>query len=210
MKKITDGTIKTIIFDMDGTIYQLDGDNNGFKNSSLHKLMTKNTINFFSEKESISIQDAQKLFDKLNEDHSFPSVYASEKYDITRKDFFDIVWNIDPNQIVCNFEVAVSVIQELAKRNTELILLSQAPKVWQKSVFQFLKINDLFTEIYTGEDYLHKIEMFPKISKTRHPHTILSVGDQLETDILPAKKLGFRTLHVTSPNDLLQLIQNEQ
>ena len=209
MKELSEGKIKTIVFDMDGTIYQLDGDDNSFKNSSLHQKVKENTLKFFSEKEGVSKEEAQKIVDEINSKNIFPSTYAAEKYNITRKDFFDIVWNIDPNSIVTNYEEAIKVISEIAKMNIELILLTQAPRIWKNNVFAFLKINDIFAETYTGEEYMHKTEMFPKIAKSRNPLTVLSIGDQIETDIAPAKEQGFYTFHVNSPKDLLKLIQNE-
>lgn len=210
MKEIREGKIKTIVFDMDGTIYQLDGENNGFKKSSLHKNVKQNTLRYFAEKEGVSPEEAQSIVDDINKLGVFPSVYAANKYKITRKDFFDNVWNIDPQAIVTNYQNAVEVITKLAEQNIELILLTQAPKIWQTNVLTFLNINNLFSTIRTGEEYMEKIEILTEISKTRQPHTVLAVGDQIETDIAPAKELGFHTFHVNSPNDLLQLVQNEQ
>ncbi len=209
MKEFREGKIKTTIFDMDGTIYQLDGDNNGFKNSSLHKKVKENTLKFFAEKEGISQEEAQKIIDGINSKNVFPSTFAAERYNITRKDFFDEVWNIDPNSIVTNYEDAIKVISEIAKMDIEMILLSQAPRVWKNNVFAFLNISDIFAEAYTGEEYMHKTEMFPKIAKSRNPLTVLSIGDQIETDITPAKEQGFYTFLVNSPKDLLKLIQDE-
>lgn len=37
------------------------------------------------------------------------------------------------------------------------------------------------------------------------PENIISVGDQYETDLKPAQKLGMRTLQVKNPKDLKPL-----
>ncbi len=195
---------------MDGTIYQLDGDGKSFGSSSLDKNVKANAINFFANQEQITTEQATELYDNLVKSKIWPSVYAAEKYSISRTDFFNIVWDINPNSIVINYEDAVKVIKELSQNGVELILLTQAPKIWQNKVFIMLGINDLFSEIYTAENYIHKPEIYSEIKSKRDPQTILAIGDQLETDIVPAIEQGFHTFHVTSPNDLLQLIQDEQ
>lgn len=209
MKEIKEGLIKTAVFDMDGTIYELDGDNGGFKNSSLQKKVKANTAKFFAKKEGLTKKESESLVEELGKKNVFFSVYATEKYNITRKDFFDIVWDIDPEPIVTNYQDAVDAIKKLASKKIELILLTQAPHVWQNNVFTFLKLQGLFSEVYTGESYMHKPEMFPKLALNRHPKTILAIGDQLDTDITPAETEGFYTFHVTSPRDLLKLTNYE-
>lgn len=209
MRIIKDGQIKTAIFDMDGTIYQLDGDNGGWKNSTLQKKVKSNSAKLVSKKENISIEDAETIIEELNQKGTFLSLYAAERYGLTRKEFFDEVWNIDPSTIVNNYQEALTVLVELAKQKIELILLTQSPQVWQNNVFTFLNLQNIFSEIHTGENYLHKTDVFLILAETRNPKTVLSVGDQLHTDITPAAEQGFHTFLVSSPNDLLKLIQDE-
>jgi len=201
--------IKTAIFDMDGTIYQLDGDNDGFKNSTLQKIVKANTAEYISKRENISIEEAKIKVNELISNKTHLSSYAIEKYGVSKKDFFDATWNIDPGSIVTNYEEAVTVITELANRNIELILLTQAAQIWQNNVFTFLNLQNIFSEINTGEGYQNKDEIFPIFSKTRHPQTIIAIGDQFETDIKPAQDAGYHTLHISSPKDLLKLLENE-
>lgn len=209
MKEVLEGQIKTAIFDMDGTIYQLDGDNGGYHGSTLHRVVTERTTTYISQAENISVDEAARIVETLIRDKVQFSLHFSKKYGISRKDFFDIVWNIDPISIVTNFEDSIPVIIALAEMGVELILVTQAPSVWQKKVFDFLGISKYFKEVYTGDNFTHKEEVFPLIAKGRHPQAIISIGDQLDTDITPAKSLGFITLHVNSPKDLLKLTKNE-
>lgn len=192
---------------MDGTIYQLNGENNGYKNSSLHKEVKKNAAKFFSEREQVSLEDGLKIVEDLNNSGSILSLHAMEKYGIPKKDFYESVWNIDPQSIVVNYQEAVEVITELANRNIELILLTQSPQIWQSNVFTFIGLNNLFAKIFTADSYINKSEVYSQIAKTKNPKTILAIGDQLESDILPAQELGFFTFLVSSPKDLKNIFQ---
>ncbi len=209
MKEIKDGIIKTAIFDMDGTIYQLDGDNDGFINSTLHKIIKRNTINYFSRKENISPEEAILLIQEINTKHSHMSLYVADHYHISRKDFFDQVWDIEPQGIVSNFRDSIEVLKELSKTGIELILVTQAPSIWQNKVFTLMGIQNVFKQVITAENFLNKTEVFPNIAKGLNPKTVIAIGDQLDSDIAPAQELGFYTFHVKSPNDLLKLLENE-
>ncbi len=72
-----------------------------------------------------------------------------------------------------------------------------------------MAIKHYFDEILTLEDYWStKQEAFTKIQlKTGiTAKELISIGDQIHSDIIPAQRLGMQTFHVTWPKDLLRLL----
>lgn len=199
--------IKTIIFDLDGTLYRLDGTDGGFSGSTLYKKVVENSIRFIQEKESVSIKIAEKIWTDSRNNNVGPSVYFADKYKISRDDYFDIAWDIDPKNIVRDYEESVKTVKALAK-SKQLILLTAAPRIWKENVLKFLKIRNLFLETYSGEMYQQKSDIFTKLSSESDPKTILSVGDQMHTDIVPARNVGMNTFLVSHPDKLISLCKN--
>ena len=124
---------------------------------------------------------------------------------VSRLDYFNVVWNINPDGLITNYQTQVEVIKQLARSGKKLILLTSAPKVWQTQVTDFLGISQVFESVYTGEDFGQKAEIFSILAQRYQPEKIISVGDQRESDIDPADALGMETLLVTNPNDLEKL-----
>lgn len=199
--------IETFIFDLDGTLYQIDGNASGYKGSSLEASVIKNAKAYILETENCTEEEANQILQQALKDSVGISRFLSERYNISRQEYFGTVWNISPVGIVKNFEIAVQVINRIRDLNLNLILLTTAPTVWQKTVLAFLGLSDHFSEIYTGDSFSNKREIFEQLAQRFSPNTSLSVGDQLETDIKPAEELGFLTLHIKSPNDLLTVLQ---
>lgn len=192
---------QVIIFDMDGTLYQLDGENNGFKGSTLESTVNKRMIDFISQKEDISTEQAIEIFRQAISNPVGASQFLSERYQITRTDYFNTVWNIDPENIVKNYQNSVQTISNMPK-GIKLILLTSSPKIWADQVLNFLGIKDRFETIYTGEGFKTKEEIFQNISQLYQSENITSVGDQEKTDIQPAADLGFKTLLIKKPQDI--------
>jgi len=194
---------KVFVFDMDGTVYQLDGINNGFKGSTLESVVKLNAKGFIKAKEECDETTAQTILEQATKDEVGISRFLSEKYGISRKDYFDFVWNINPEGIVRNFNVALRLIRKL-KNNPQrkLILLTSAPQIWANNVMDFLGIMEDFEAIYTGEQFDKKERIFTMLAARYKPKNITSIGDQERTDIKPARDLGMNTLLITGPNDL--------
>jgi FMN phosphatase YigB (HAD superfamily) len=190
---------------MDGTLYELDGENKGFKNSSLSRAIFINAVEFVKKQEVCTEEEANRILQIASEDEIGISQYLSERYNITRNDYFNQVWNINPDGIIKNYE---STSNFLSNRNNDKkrILLTSAPPVWAKQVLRFLGVEKYFQEVITGDQYGTKQEIFAMIAGRYKPENVLSVGDQLETDILPAQKYKFKTFQVTGPSDLERII----
>ncbi len=190
------------VFDMDGTLYQLDGANNGFTGSTLEGEINKRAISFIIKTEKISISKAVDVFKEGLSNKIGLSAFLSKRYGITRSEYFDNVWDIDPEGIIKNFNIPVNKIKEISTTGKKLILLTSAPRVWQEKVIKYLGIGGLFESIYTGEDFGTKEEIFAMLSERYIPNRMVSIGDQENTDIIPAQKYGIKGLLIKNPEDL--------
>lgn len=196
------------IFDMDGTLYSLDGKDGGFDGSTLEQTVAGNAIRFIIEREKCTLTQAKRIFDAGVSDTIGVSRFLSFRYGISRSDYFNTTWNINPDDIAQNFEGTKSTLSTLKeqKPNAKFILLTAAPQAWALNLLEYLDVCALFEKVYTGEMYGTKDEIFGMLAARYKPENMLSIGDQQKTDIEPAQKLGMKTLLVTSPLDLKQIL----
>ena len=190
-----------IIFDMDGTLYQLDGENNGYSGSTLESKVNQNIIKYILKKENTSIDQTMEIFKLAISDKIGASQFLSKRYQISRSEYFNTVWNINPKNIINNYQMTIKTISNIPSE-IKLILLSSSPKIWIDKAIDYLGIKDKFKTIYSGEDFDFKTEIFEKLAKIYSPKNITSIGDQENTDIQPAINLGFKTLLIKKPQDI--------
>lgn len=199
-------TNPVVVFDMDGTLYELDGENKGFKNSTLERLVLQNALAFIQQQEQCTSDEAQKLVTQGVSDGVGLSNFASQRYGITRQQYFEAVWDIDPRSV---FEPAASVkytFAELQQTEVLSLLLTAAPSVWANLVTKLLGLSETFSQVITGEKFSSKKEVFAEIRQQFPSAKLFSVGDQVITDIEPAEAVGFTGLLVKGPNDLPKLL----
>jgi FMN phosphatase YigB (HAD superfamily) len=193
---------KVVIFDMDGTLYELDGTNSGFSGSTLESKALDNALIFIQTREQCSLNEAATIREVGLTDPVGLSAFLAQRYNITREEYFATVWNINPSGLIRGFEKPVSVINKLSKTDTKLILVTSAPRVWQKQLCSFLNISEAFESIYTAEQFKTKTDIFSMLAKRYIPENVLSIGDQYRTDIEPAQQVGFNTFQVAKPSDV--------
>lgn len=195
------------IFDMDGTLYEMNG-GNGFTGSLLESTINARALEFICMREGITAEEGMPILNSGLADPVGLSSFLATRYNISRNDYFDFAWDIDPEGIVEQYESSRPVIEALMRMNPErkLVLLTSAPRVWAERVLDYIGVSDCFELLYTGESYKTKDEVFRLLAGRYNPARVTSVGDQVTTDIEPAAAVGFNTLQVRSPRDLQLLI----
>ncbi|MEK9175330.1 MAG: HAD family hydrolase [Patescibacteria group bacterium] len=190
-----------MIFDMDGTLYQFK--EGSFKKSKLQKIILKRAQQFIKKKLNITKrqtkQDLNKIIAKYGENIS---IGLEKEYGLSRSQYFNYVWNLPPKLFI---KKQPSLRKKIINWNKYfcILLLSDSPKVWIENVLKELGIFDLFQDkIISGEGNNRKIfiNVFPKIITDYKimAKDCLVVGDQEETDIIPAKNIGMTTVFVSN------------
>lgn len=192
--------IEAIIFDMDGTLYTFDkGEASVFTKSKFGAQIHDNCIKFFETKFNLSKKDAEVMYlDLKNRYQGEVSLAVEKELGINRLEYFATTWDLDPGEFM---ETNQELIVAIASLNIKSGILSAAPKIWVDRVLKFLDINQFFEPaIFTGDPDLRKPDplAFQQLATFWElaPQSILAVGDQEETDILPAKSLGMMTARV--------------
>jgi len=190
---------KLIIFDLDGTLYQFQG--GSFKNSGLEKIVLKNALKYIQDRLQKTLPEAQKILQKIRREYGEDISIALEKeYNCSRKDYFDSVWNIKAKGIIRGSDSVRGIIKKLNKKY-ELLLISDGAEVWINNALRELDIEKYFKgRILAGDGDKRKSlgNRFNVIPAEYgfSPQDIVVVGDQEETDIIPAKECGFKTVFI--------------
>ena len=217
-------TKKVLIFDLDGTLYQLRG--GSYAKSPLKRRVGENAEKFIAKKLSIEQSYAKCILnlvrDKYVEDIS---IGLEREFGIDRYEYFNAVWDIRAAEVIKMTHDLHEILRSLSQEY-RLVLLSDAPRVWINNVLNHLKVTDIFGKnVFSGEGSRRKGfgTAFAAIIKRFRvaPEDCISIGDQEVTDIIPAKEAGMHTilihpkdhqtradLHVTSMRKLPRALKS--
>ena len=194
--------VEAIIFDMDGTLYSFDeGNESQFTSSRFGKEIQANCIRFFEERFSLTSDDAESMYQDLSRRYNGEVSLAVEKeFSIDRSEYFAFTWNLVAEKFIATNELLLPTLQKLTILSG---VLTAAPRVWAERALAFLQIRQLFGDaLFTGDPDIRKPdrEAFLQLAQfwNLEPSQILSIGDQEQTDILPAKSLGMQTLRIAT------------
>lgn len=188
------------IFDMDGTLYQFDkGKSKTFVESRFYVDLRENICKFIMDKNKISKSTAIAEFKRINKKYNGEiSLGMRIEHKIEKNEYFGNTWNLNPKKYIKKDKELVKIFDLLEDK---AILLTNAPRIWADIVLDHLEIKEFFgNRMYTGEPILRKPNplIFQKISEDLGFATseFISIGDQEESDILPAQSIGMKTIHI--------------
>lgn len=189
-----------VIFDLDNTLYRLKSPDGTFTNSSLNAALDSNACQFICLKLGVTLSVAVSLLNAAKSRGNISLVFERD-YGINRYEWFANVWNLEPEQFVT--PASPPLHHALIPLSGRALVLTAAPKVWATSVLDYLRISEIFGDlVITGEADFRKPdpEVFLQAADMlqREPCAIVSIGDQNSSDIVPAKRLGMRTIIVGS------------
>lgn len=191
---------KTIIFDMDGTLYPLKA---GFDKSEIAKLVLANTAAYLADQLKVSARKAQSILDGILRSYGTNSlsIKLEKEFGLNRAAYFTKVWDLPAERFIRPDKELRPLLLKLLPE-FQLFLISDAPRIWIDKVLSVLRVRDVFGDgIYSGEGDVRKStgNAFSKIVEERQiePALCVSVGDKESADILPAKAVGMKTVYVS-------------
>lgn len=187
-----------IIFDLDDTLIDTSGCTIPIKLREALRVMIEaglkvdsfeETLNLFKKVDSTSPDGEESLRRFLKEINADPSLF-----EIAVKEYYNPV---PVDTVIKTLEGAKEVLTELKKENT-LAIVSKGKQELQYQKMKKANISkDLFSKIIITEEYnknLQYQEVLKELGFTTD-ETIV-VGDKFGGDLLPAKKLGIKTVQM--------------
>jgi len=191
-----------IIFDLDGTLYHFKGGDGSFGASDFYADLRQNMTRFLASRLDISGVEAQREYARIKDQYNGEvSLGVEKELGIDRYEWFGNTWNLEPAGYISS--PGSRLAESLVPFSDRSLVLTAAPAAWAKPVLTYLGISDIFGErVITGEPDVRKPNpaIFRRAAHLlqRRCCEVISIGDQNESDILPAKALGMLTIKVDS------------
>ena len=157
--------------------------------------------------ELFSRGETRQFFKKITDTYS-PEVRRNRILGIGREAFYE---REVPDTITLA-EGARDLLEQL-KPKYHLLLVTAGDEMTQSKKIKILRLQTFFEEILFMPDFTSEGKLIPFRAINDHfdlpPDQFLSVGNRLDTDIRPAKHLGWKTCWVKTGEHLHMLPKNE-
>ena len=196
--------IKTIIFDLDDTIFDTTGQLLHFALQESLTTMNENgfSLEFFEFKETFSYMQTEfpedNVFFKILEKHNSISKSNDELINISTN-MTELFYNRKVSASIHPFDGAVQILEKL-KENYDLYLVTYGHPETQLNKIKLLEISNLFKFTYiVGVHYNNKkITAFKDILQRSscQPNEVLCVGNRRDSEIEDANLLKMNTCYL--------------
>ena len=203
--------VKLIIFDMDGTLYNLD---------DVVQMNYNMQVDFYSHQMRLSKEEVIQIF---LENNIYPTIteksksateffvrsgIESDKWNSYRENHFDV------SMINREYAASESIIKSFASIAPIILLSSNSMRNMSKILTHIGLRQELFEDIICS-DHKHSDGTFNKLDEMRRiiekynvePANVLSIGDRYKTDIEPLLSLGGLGVLANGPQDLCKIFE---
>lgn len=184
-----------ILFDMDWTLYSFE--NWLYKGSKLEKEVQSNALEIlkFFEWDKYLLKFDEIKFKYWEEF----SLAFEELYKIKKEDYFNKVWDIQPNKFILNNRSSKEVFQFLKTLWYEIYIVSESPNIWINRVLTFLQVDNLLSWIYSWQWNERKSNglLYERVKNQIWAGHYM-VWDQINSDIIMSKKSWFRPIYIST------------
>ena len=202
--------IELIIFDFDGTIYDLSDVNSHIYNME---------VNYLSYKLKIGEMESKQL---LNMNHIYPIVKSDSESATSffeRLGFDKVEWleykekHFDESLIKKENSIDLKFLIEIKQKYKVALVTTNSTKVINRILLHLNIDHSMFDLIVCNDGLINgynKKSVFQSISKQFDVpfEKMVSVGDRYKTDIIPMLELGGRGVLIHSPKDINILLNN--
>lgn len=206
--------VPVVIFDNDGTLHWFETPTGVMKGSLLEQALNAKRLEFIMTMEQkkngriIDPEDAQAILQTCYDpvDITGASKGISKRYQVPVEDIKRFQWNLYPDGLIQNFGLQVLAVRELKRQGKILSLVTAAPAVWVNRVIEKIGLTGVFDYVHTWEPGIKKEDIFRQYAERYGAENVVSIGDQIHSDIEPALKHGLHVFWVNNPRALYDIV----
>ena len=192
------------IFDLDGTLYNFDDlQGKKFYQSMFYSRIKENIYLFLEKKLNYSYEAITNELEFADKHYNSEySLYFENKFKISRYDYFNFCFDLNPGEFIKKNSELPKLFEEI-KGNA--LILTAAPEKWARKALDYLELTSYVGDLLiTGEPNIRKpnplafqnaLDLLKSL-----PNETISIGDQENSDIIPAKSLGIKTAIIGKSN----------
>lgn len=190
----------SLIFDMDGTLYKYDkGQSCNFHESIFHRDIKNRIIKLIRINLNLDESSAIKKYNilKMQYDGDVSKAISTE-LKLSEKKYFNLVWGVRPDKYIKKDKKLKELFSSI---NCNFLIVTGAPSIWAKAVLKYLEIDEIVGKSLVTCEFPYKkpdprlFEHSLSVLQSKAEFTF-SIGDDEDRDIVPAKKIGMKTVMV--------------